>query len=365
MPLVRTRVSRAPVVAVAVAILAAAAPSARAQVVPVPTPTLDYGGTQLRGQVTRNGSVVASDTRTLGPGENGLVAPLYLPGDLTKFPTSQSTLTEGYASAVMAASGFGGVGVSFWSPGTPDLRSQAIWQQTVSNTGPHGVLVQADYTIPGLETSILAGPPYGPFPVGQRPEVVSSATLRATRVRADGSLGPEQIVFDYTLGLQRRERGSEIESYDVFRSPDLEADAGNGTVLRIFDVTGIDYGAFSSTRLIGTLGAGESFVFQYRMDVAALAQRTRTPELGYQALVGDPFAVGGAGLLIREAPNATTAPEPASAALLALGLGGLAIVRRRYPSTRSASTGLTRDARRAGTALASRVTPPSSSAAAP
>jgi hypothetical protein len=303
----------------ALAALAASSPAAA-------QPAYDYGATAITATRYRYATLVAQDAAVATPVTPALVSVLHQFG-LARFPTSQSALPIGYVSAVMTGTGFGGVGVSFISGDTPDHTAIAEWTQVITNIGTTTGGLDAHYDIPQLEASLFAGPLYGSFVPGQGPYAAAGARLTTAVLAPDGTERSRTTVFDYFLSIERRFQGDEcirINHYEI--SDDLAARNSAGLrTIDVRDVCGIESLPFGGTVGLGMLAPGDRLVVEYRLSAQNIASSSRTPELGYQALVGDPFGVSGAGFSVVPA----AVPEPAAVALLGTGLVGAAAARGR------------------------------------
>jgi hypothetical protein len=254
------------------------------------------------------------------------------------FPTSQSALPLGFVSATMTGTGFGGVGVSFISGGTPDHTAVAEWTQDITNVGSASGSLRAHFDIPRLEASLFAGPAYGTFPQGAEPWAGAGARLTATRFAEDGTQLSTTRIFDYFLTISRRFQGDNCSGINDFTfSDDLLARPAEARLIDEGDVCGMEIVPFSGDVTLSLLEPGERLVAHYRLAAGNVASSSRTPELGYQAFVGDPFDVsGGGGIRISSvsgpASPPTSVPEPPPIALLLVGM--LAVLCR-YGTTRA------------------------------
>ena len=318
----------------ALALLAGAAPAAA-------QPSFRYDAVSVSARRYVFGSVVERQDDVAPAGSPALAS--VLEQFATRYPISQSALPGGFVSSLMTGTGFGGVGLSFWSPHTPDRAAVALWTQEITNVGDAVGALEATFDIPIMHASILAGPSYGPFPVFAKPGVFAGARLRAARFAEDGTELGTTNVFDYHLGLERRFQGSPgaycLDLHEVTVSDDLRARRPTEwRVIQERDVCGVEYLPFSGTVSLPTLAARERLVVTYELWAENLAWRSQTPELGYQAMVGDPFTVSGAGGIVVR-PSAV--PEPGTALLLGTGLAGAALARRRQRRGSSVHTAMT------------------------
>jgi hypothetical protein len=313
---------------ITVAYVLAAAPAAA-------QPVLQYDAVSVKATRYLDGTVVEEQTDVAPPGSPALASVLGQFG-IARFPTSQSALPLGFSSAVMTGTGFGGVGVSFISAHRPDHAAFATWEQEILNVGDAPGTARAHYDIPRMEASILAGPSYGTFPRSNAPLAQARAVLTTTLFADDGTLRSERTIFDYLLRIERRFQGDLCpDIHDVTISADLAARVpGGGRVIDVGDVCGLEFFPFGGEVALPEIGPGERLVVHYELSAQNLAWRSLTPELGYQALVGDPFGVSGPGGFVI---LPTAVPEPAAAGLLGAGLAALAagraLRRRRPPST--------------------------------
>lgn len=293
-------------------------------------PLFEHGAVSVTATRMLDGAVVEEQSDIAPPGSPALASVLLHPLGILRFPTNPSALPSGFVSALMTGTGFGGVGLSFISAQRPDHAAIAQWTQEITNVGTSAGSLRAHFEIPRFEASIAAGPRYGPFPRFQMPLVTADAKLTATRFDEDGTQLSSKTMFDYRLTVERRFQGDLCpDIHDITLSDDLEA-RGPGTlrVIEEGDVCGIEVLPFSDTVDLPSLAPGELMLLEYTMIVENLAWRSFTPELGYQAFVGDPFDVSGGGGIRFSSPSAPApVPEPASLALMLVA--GIAALRLR------------------------------------
>lgn len=287
-------------------------------------PTFAYGAISVSATRYLFGSVAQQQNDIAPHGSPALASVLLHPVGMAPFPTSTSALPLGFVSATMTGTGFGGVGVSFISPSTPDHGAVARWTQDITNVGSSTGSLTAHFDIPRIEASLFAGPSYGTFPARSGPLASAGAQLTVTRFAADGTELSTRTLFDYFVSITRRFQGNDCENINEFTiSDDLRARVPTGgTLIDVGDVCGLAFAPFSGDVTLASLAPGERLVAEYTLFAENLAWQSQTPELGYQAFVGDPFGiVGGGGLRI--APIGTqppgTVPEPSPLALLLVG----------------------------------------------
>ena len=255
------------------------------------------------------------DARVVAPGTTGLVNVLdQPPRSFLRFPESMSVLPGGFLSALMTHDGFGGVGVSGVSLRTSDALATARFVQSVINTGDAPAPFGIDVTIPAIEVSVLAGASHGPFPAFAAPGGIAEGAMIARYTRADGTTA-EDIVFDYRLELRKRFQGSGRHAYVAEFSDDLLAFTP-AEIIERGDVFGLRFAEFTEFHRLRTLEPGDSVELDY--SILAIGSNGENPELGYQALFGDPFNLSGsAGFRIALAAPAAVA-EPGALSLLAV-----------------------------------------------
>ena len=286
-------------------------------------PVFEYGAISVTATRYFFGNVAEQDTDIAPHGSPALASVLLHPVGMAPFPTSPSALPQGFVSAAMTATGFGGVGLGFISPSTPDHAAVARWTQDITNVGSATGSLTAHFDIPRIEASLFAGPSYGPFPLGLGPAAVAGARLRVTRFAADGTEASRRNLFDYFVSITRRRQGDYCDFVNEFEaSDDLKARMpAGGALIDEGDVCGIEFAPFSGDVTLASLAPGERLVAEYMLFAENFAWQTRTPELGYQAFVGDPFGIDGEGGLsispsIVTEPPGTSVPEPPALALL-------------------------------------------------
>jgi hypothetical protein len=258
------------------------------------------------------------DTKVFPSGGPGLVSLVYEPRSWAPFPTSQSALHRGYLSAVMTTTGFAGLGVSGFQGRGGDARAFAVMEQTITNTGDRETGLFLEFTIPRLEASLIAPASFDPH--GQLFGPLALAKFTTVQFHADGTLLTEQTVFDYELALRRTKSG--FTAIEI--SPDLRAAAGAGIPIIEKGAVGIRYDPFVGEHALAILEPGERLRFVYELETVA-RNEPRFDEVGFQALVGDPFQVSGSGgIRITQ----RTVPEPSTFVILATGLIAVGAMRR-------------------------------------
>jgi hypothetical protein len=288
-------------------------------------PILTFGEISLSAQAGLSGGVPIEDSGLFLSDEFGQVTTLFQPRTWTRYPTSTSAVPQGFLSTFMKTSRFGGVGVS----GIQQIHDRSAlasttFSQIVTNTGDADAGLFLDYTIPALEASMLAGASINPggLPFSSR----ARAVMFTEHFLADATSVGIQRVFDYELIFERL--GTGLDNVDIFRSDDLLGEQGLGSPIDIGDVQGIQYRAFDGERLLTILQPGEFLVFAYTL-VTEVSNEAGVDEIGFQAMVGDPFQSSGPGGFQVRLAGATVLPEPSSLALMAIGVMGIGIAMRR------------------------------------
>jgi hypothetical protein len=279
-----------------------------------PAAVLTFGEISLSARTNLSGGVPQESSGFFVPGEFGQASTLFEPRTWTRYPTSVSPVPQGFLSASMTTSRSGGVGIS----GIQQIHARsavaaASYVQIVSNTGDADAGLFLQYTIPGLEASLLAGASIDPgtLPFSSR----ARALMLVEHYLADGtSLGLEQV-FDYELTFERL--GAGVDNVTILRSDDLLGEQGLGSRIDLGDLQGIGYGAFEGERLLTILQPGEFLIFNYTLATEILNEAD-IDEVGFQAMVGDPFSIDGSGGF--EVGLVTPIPEPSSLALLAAAM---------------------------------------------
>lgn len=203
------------------------------------------------------------------------------------------------------------------------MSAQVTLEQTATNVTELPLAIDYDYVIDPLNVSLLAGDGFR----GQLAFVSAIADVTFL----DGSGVPERV-YDYSLRMTKPEF-SGANPFRFERSPDLQRDAGPGTPFFGFHdtLTGVHYDEFTGHRRLGILPPGQSVGIKFT--AFATVDNGGTPEVGMQALFGDPFELTGNSrrlLNITPATDVAATPEPSTAECFVLGAAALAfgVVRR-------------------------------------
>jgi hypothetical protein len=231
-------------------------------------------------------------------------------------------LTSPFASAQTP----GGVGASGIVFGKGSLSATVLIDEHVRNVGSEALQLGYHYSISPINVSILSGD--GIF--SQQAHVDMFTEIQHNF--ADGSFHKERI-YDYSLTVSKPRANGGTAAFDIERSAQLQQDAGPETILNGGGPFGVHYDAFDGFRDLGVLASGDTLFLTF----GAIADvDTNTPEVGLQALIGDPFDLSGGFGRFTIAPTGqapVVTPEPSSLMLVFLGavlaMGGVALRRWR------------------------------------
>jgi hypothetical protein len=114
------------------------------------------------------------------PGDPQVIEVLTQPSGAARFPTSPSALPGAFASAAFSGQKTGGAGVSGFVLRRQEANALAEYRQTIFNLddSAEASFLTFDYTIPGIEVAIQAGPSITEGPVAE-------AIARLAEVRHD------------------------------------------------------------------------------------------------------------------------------------------------------------------------------------
>jgi hypothetical protein len=291
-------------------------------------PILTFGDVTLSsiaGVIT--GSDPESEVETRPPGEFAEVSQLILPG-WSPYPTSTSPVPQGFISTLMRTDGFGGVGISGIQGIGIGALADAAYSQRITNTGDEDARPFFEFIVPTIEASVLV---IGGIDPMREIRSRAFAELTVNHIAADGTiLAVDQPIFDFNVDVVRV--GAGVDNLDITISPDLFDALGNGTPITTGAVRGVQFDSFGGVRRLPTLLPGERLDISYNLN-AAIFNFLSIDEIGYQALVGDPFQVSGPGFRIG------LVPEPSTLALLATYLVAVGAVSRSVWSGRPVNKG--------------------------
>jgi hypothetical protein len=206
----------------------------------------------------------------------------------------------------------GGVGVSgIVFDKNASLTAQLLYEESVTNIGKVPAQVHFTYRILPLNVSLVAGD-------GFRGQSAKVAVIADTTHFSGSQFIGESRVYDYSLRVTKPRFDGGDDAFDIERSADLLRDARNETIIdhNFPTIFGDHYDEFSGERDLDILAPGDTLVV--KLNFLATADAGGTPEVGMQALFGDPSDVSG-DLTKLINITGTSVPEPSSLALMVIG----------------------------------------------
>jgi hypothetical protein len=196
------------------------------------------------------------------------------------------------------------------------LTAQLLYEESVTNIGKVPVQIHYSYRILPLNVSLIAGD-------GIRGQSAKVAVLADTTHFSGSQFIGESRVYDYSLRVTKPRFDGGANAYDIERSADLNRDAGHETLIDRNHATlfGVHYDEFNGERDLDILAPGDTLVV--KLNFLATADAGGTPEVGMQALFGDPSDVSGdltkfINITGAAVPGASV-PEPSSLELVVIG----------------------------------------------
>jgi hypothetical protein len=242
------------------------------------------------------------------------------PGLAVRFPFSPSALPGAFASAAMSANRAGGVGISGFVFRRPEAFADATYKQTIFNLNDDAetglLLMQLD--IPNIEAAVFVG-----RSIIEGPTAAAGASLLINLFDAEGNKLRQQTLFDYAVlvAITQNEAQTSV-------TPDLQKERGSSEVVFLNttgELQGLRYEPFSVTQFLPSIPPGGRMDLEYSLNARG---STETPEVGYQAFVGDPFDISaGGGFEIRPA-DVTVVPEPGYGLLIPGAIVAMLLARR-------------------------------------
>lgn len=232
-----------------------------------------------------------------------------------------------FASAVVSAAHAGGVGADgFFFGKNIHLSAERQSRDSITNVDTLPFTSDFVYDIEPIDVGVFPGDGIRGMDAG----ILVLATMERFH---DGVGSGIETLVDYNLRVSKPRFGDDDDAFDIERTQDLLADAGDGTPIDTGGLFGVHYDGFRGSRSLGTLQPGDTIVVDYLWRAFVLTGDT--PEIAGEAFIGDPFdltGTGGAfGFVIGDdlstpAPGGTV-PEPHTAGLMAIGVALLRLAR--------------------------------------
>jgi hypothetical protein len=214
-----------------------------------------------------------------------------------------------FASVQYPSGGVGVSGIVFQKDAT--LSAQLLYEESVTNIEKVPVQIHFSYKILPLNVSLIAGD-------GIRGQSAKVAVIADVTHFAGSHFIDETRVYDYSLRVTKPRFDGGADAYDIERSADINRDAGHETLIDQNHATlfGVHYDEFNGERDLEILAPGDTLIV--KLNFLATADAGGTPEVGMQALFGDPSDVTGD---LTKFINITGAavPEPSSLELVVIG----------------------------------------------
>lgn len=281
-------------------------------------PILEFGPPEISTRAFFSSDVVLDSGTVTSPSDRQAFSSLIQPQEFRRFPASRSALPQGFVSASANADREAGVGVSGLVFRLQRAEAEVIYTQSVFNpdTQLETGLLKLDYVIPTLEVALL----------GERgfPRAELSASLTFTVFDASGSEVTSGFPFLYGLAITRN--GNVTNTVVSFQLEQEQGKPEDGRFFTENGTSGVRYGTFDSTRELSSIPPGGRMDLTYRHLATGEAG---APEVGFQALIGDPFNIsGGFELTLAGEPEPAPVPEPASVLLVPGALAGILLACR-------------------------------------